>query len=109
MTFYYCDHCKKNVEGKVDISIPILVILLILGVVLGIIYLAYCYMSKAKVCPVCKFPLATPVVAAPTTATVVTPEPVETLQIIGFCSRCGAKIVTEGAFCPHCGAPLEGV
>ena len=37
---------------KMKISIPILIVLLILGILLGLIYIVYCYLQKQQ-CAVC--------------------------------------------------------
>lgn len=48
----YCPECQQNRYLTMDINWIIFIILLILGVILGLIYLLYCYMVKQK-CPVC--------------------------------------------------------
>ncbi len=48
----YCPQCGDNRYLTMDINWIIFVILLILGVVLGLIYLLYCYLAKQK-CGVC--------------------------------------------------------
>lgn len=48
----YCPQCKENRYLTMDINWIIFIILLILGVILGLIYLLYCYLAKQK-CPVC--------------------------------------------------------
>lgn len=53
-TIRYCTNCQKNVVAKTKINWLIFIILLILGIVLGIVYLAYCFVSSThKKCPEC--------------------------------------------------------
>lgn len=51
----YCPNCKENRFVQMKINWIIFIILLILGIILGIIYLLYCYLSKQE-CPVCGMP-----------------------------------------------------
>lgn len=48
----YCPQCHENRMTTMDINWIICIILLLLGVVLGIVYLLYCYIEKRR-CPVC--------------------------------------------------------
>ncbi len=53
-TIRYCTNCQKNVVAKTKINWLIFIILLLLGIVLGIVYLAYCFVSEShKKCPEC--------------------------------------------------------
>ncbi len=48
----YCPQCEENRYVKMKISIPIFIILLLLGIIFGLIYVLYCYMQKQE-CAVC--------------------------------------------------------
>jgi len=48
----YCPQCQQNRYCDMKINWIIFIILLILGIVLGVIYLLYCYLKKQK-CAVC--------------------------------------------------------
>lgn len=49
----YCPTCGQNRITTVKINWIIAVILLLLGILFGVIYIAYCFMEKAQ-CPVCE-------------------------------------------------------
>lgn len=50
----FCPTCQKNVIASLRINWLIFIILLILGIVLGIIYLVYCFMSSShRKCSIC--------------------------------------------------------
>ncbi len=49
----YCPQCGKNQYTKADINWIIFIVLLILGVILGLVYLVYCTVAKSPKCEVC--------------------------------------------------------
>ena len=51
----YCPNCKKNTYTTLDINWIIFVILLIFGIILGLVYLLYCYYKKNR-CGICGCP-----------------------------------------------------
>ncbi len=48
----WCPNCKTNREVKPKINWIITILLFILGIIFGIIYVAYCYIEKKR-CAVC--------------------------------------------------------
>ncbi|MDR3206296.1 MAG: hypothetical protein LBT41_04295 [Candidatus Methanoplasma sp.] len=50
----YCPNCGRNTYVEVKINWIIFIVLLICGVLLGLVYLVYCFAAKTKVCEVCK-------------------------------------------------------
>ena len=51
----FCPQCGENRYLKMKISIPILIVLLILGIFLGLIYIVYCHLQKRQ-CAACGTP-----------------------------------------------------
>ena len=51
----FCPQCGENRYLKMKISIPILIVLLILGIFLGLIYIVYCHLQKQQ-CAACGTP-----------------------------------------------------
>ena len=50
----YCPMCQKNVSTDTQINWIIFILLLILGVILGVIYLIYCLCSSShRKCGIC--------------------------------------------------------
>lgn len=48
----YCPTCGCNRMTEVKINWIIAIILLLLGVILGVVYIVYCFVEKQQ-CPVC--------------------------------------------------------
>ena len=92
MTEGYCPVCDKNMIGKTKISWIIFILLLLMGVLLGLIYLVYC-LTKPKVCPVCSTVLEPPVSFSGTNHALPS----------SVCVKCGSFLNGE-RFCPKCGA-----
>lgn len=49
----YCPNCKRAVVPYRKVNVWILVILLLLGIVLGVVYLLYCLVKAPDACPIC--------------------------------------------------------
>lgn len=90
----YCPECRKNVNGTTDINWVIFIILLLLGILLGLIYLVYC-LTKPKICPFCKNTLD-PFRSESNVSNQKSPQSV--------CLGCGSFLYGE-RFCSVCGKP----
>lgn len=87
----YCRHCKKNMNGKMDINWVIFVILFLLFILGAIIYLIYC-LTKPSICAYC--------------GSVLEPYRSERSTQMFACTKCGAILDRRVAFCPDCGNPM---
>ena len=94
--YKWCPHCKTNREAKMDINWIIFVILLIIGVILGLIYLLYCHYKKRS-CAVCKTPAA--LMEMPKSDNNNVPRT--------YCAKCGEALLTGTEFCNKCGSKVE--
>lgn len=88
----YCPQCHKNQLGSLNINWIIFIILFILGIILGLIYLVYCF-TKPRKCPTCKSLLQPPL-------------PENMVSSKRICMKCGT-ILRDEKFCPSCGTPVD--
>jgi len=105
----YCPHCNRNVDVSrwTGTRIAILIILLILGVILGLVYLVY-VMTQAEVCPVCGTPASMMTMIkneADIRSDSTAPSDGPSVSEI-YCPNCGAHMSSSAKFCNNCGAAL---
>ncbi len=108
----YCPSCGRNVNTEHSWHTVVLIVLLILGLIPGLIYLAWKWPRR---CPICHTPegmMTAPIIApmpgvASANPQYVPPQsaPAQSVPQV-FCSKCGMVNMAGAAVCKNCGTPL---
>lgn len=109
----YCPNCRKDVTIKEKwsaVSIIILIVLLLLGIILGLIYILYKY-TQTERCPYCRLPanqMGAPIFYAGNSNGRQTGTSATDMSFNDrFCIYCGSKVSSGDSFCTHCGKQVS--